>query len=135
MTVLYELDLAGTEKKEVRPELLTVKFGYRKPDSDTEECLEMPFAASAITRKEGPSEDFRFASAVAEFALLLRDPGSRDDARFASLIERAKSAKGKDRDGLRAEFIRLAESAARTLRSGKDRGRFLIWDDDDDSDF
>ena len=134
MTAFYELVPRVTEK-ERRPELLTVKFMYRKPDSETEECLEMPFAASAITRKDGPSEDFRFASAVAEFALLLRDPGSAGDTPFASLVARAKSAKGEDRDGLRAEFIRLAETAASILRSGGGRGGFLFMDDDDDSDF
>lgn len=134
MTAFYELVPRVTEK-EMRPELLTVKFMYRKPDSETEKCLEMQFAASAITRKEGPSEDFRFASAVAEFALLLRDPGSAGDAPFASLVARAKSAKGEDRDGLRAEFIRLAETAASILRSGGGRGGFLFMDDDDDSDF
>ena len=62
-----------------------------------------------MTRKE-PSVDFRFASAVAEFALLLEDSKHKGDASFAKLIERARNAKGEDCEGYRAEFIRLAET-------------------------
>ena len=53
----------------------------------------------------------RLPSAVAEFALLLEDSKHKGDASFAKLIERARTAKGEDREGYRAEFIRLAESA------------------------
>ena len=63
------------------------------------------------------SEDFRFAAAVAEYGMLLRDSQFKQNAKFDQLIALAKSAKGKDDDGYRAEFIRLAESAKNLMKS------------------
>lgn len=124
MTAFYEIIPAGTgemgagtdplkyQKCETAKsgELLTVKMRYKKPDGDKSILIEKAHAATEMTRKE-PSADFRFASAVAEFALLLEDSRYRGDASFPKLIERARSAKGEDREGYRAEFIRLAEAA------------------------
>ena len=60
---------------------------------------------------ETPSADFRFAAAVAEFALLASDSKFKGAASFASVLSRARSAKGEDAEGYRAEFIRLVETA------------------------
>src|SRR5215467_3459723 len=53
-------------------EMLTVKLRYKKPDGDKSELMEKPVidsnAAFAST-----SPDFKFAAAVAEFGMLLRD--------------------------------------------------------------
>ena len=92
-------------------ELLTVKLRWKAPDGDVSRLEEMPVRAEAITREGGSSEDFRFASAVAEYALLLEDSKFKGEASFRSVIERAKAAKGADASGDRAEFIRLAERA------------------------
>jgi Ca-activated chloride channel family protein len=124
MTAFYEIIPAGTGEMDAGTdplkyqkcetaksgELLTVKMRYKKPDGDKSILIEKAHAATEMTRKE-PSADFRFASAVAEFALLLEDSKYRGDASFPKLIERARSAKGEDREGYRAEFIRLAEAA------------------------
>ena len=124
MTAFYEIIPAGTgemgagtdplkyQKCETAKsgELLTVKMRYKKPEGDKSILIEKAHAATEMTRKE-PSADFRFASAVAEFALLLEESKYRGDASFPKLIERARSAKGEDREGYRAEFIRLAEAA------------------------
>ena len=125
-TVFFELVPAEAANAADRPELLTVRLGYRKPDSGTVSRLDFPKTAAEITRAEGPSEDFRFASAVAEFALLLGGSTHRGEASYASLIRRAKSAKGADGDLRRADFIRLAEIAASLSPSA---------DSDEDSDF
>jgi RNA polymerase sigma factor (sigma-70 family) len=58
-----------------------------------------------------PSQNFRFASAVAEFGLLLRDAQFKGTAGFDAVLDRARGAKGADDDGYRAEFIRLVEQA------------------------
>ena len=57
------------------------------------------------------SVDFRFAAAVAEFGMLLRDSPFKQQSTFDQAISIAKTAKGGDADGYRAEFIRLAQSA------------------------
>ena len=124
MTAFYEIIPAGTgemgagtdplkyQKSETAKsgELMTVKMRYKKPDGDRSILIEKAHTAAEMTRKE-PSVDFRFASAVAEFALLLEDSKHKGDASFAKLIERARNAKGEDCEGYRAEFIRLAETA------------------------
>lgn len=63
------------------------------------------------------SDDFRFASAIAEFAMLLRNSDFKQQANYDALINRAKSARGADSTGYRAEFIRLAESAKLLAKS------------------
>jgi Ca-activated chloride channel family protein len=71
---------------------------------------EIPISEAQITSKT-PSEDFRFASAVAEFALLASDSKFKGDASFDRILDRARHAKGEDLEGYRAEFIRLVETA------------------------
>ena len=79
---------------------------------DVEPPDELPATPGWRERMEQASADFRFASAVAELALLLRESDHRADAQYARLIERARAARGPDADGYRAEFVRLAEAAA-----------------------
>ncbi len=124
MTALYEIIPAGSGEKVAdvallkyqktesvkSEEVFTVKLRWKKPDGDTSLLREM-----SCTEEEGmrrnPSESFRFASAVAEFALLLEDSKFKGDASFNALLSRARGAKGQDDEGYRAEFIRLAEKA------------------------
>ncbi len=129
MTALYEIVPAGADEKvaDVDPlkyqkadgvaseEAFTVKLRWKKPDSDTSVLRETPCTEAAITRKE-PSESFRFASAVAEFALLLENSKFKGDASFDDVLKRARGAKGKDEEGYRAEFIRLVEAAQLYLK-------------------
>jgi Ca-activated chloride channel family protein len=56
------------------------------------------------------SDDFRFAAAVAEFGLLLRDSPFKADGTYAQVLELAKGSQGQDDAGYRAEFIRLVET-------------------------
>jgi len=57
------------------------------------------------------SENFRFASAVVEFGLLLRDSQFKGSASFATVTTRAKGALGQDNEGYRAEFLELVGKA------------------------
>ena len=91
-------------------ETLTVKLRYKEPKEDASKLVEIPLTAEELVKSE-PSEDFRFASSVAEVALLLRNSAMKGDASYAAAIARARKAKGVDENGYRAEFIRLAEAA------------------------
>ena len=125
MTAFYEIVPAGAEEPAagaVDPlkyrksttvesaELFTVKMRWKAPDGDKSNLKEIAWRAADITRPEA-SEDFRFASAVAEFALMLENSKFKGTASFEDVIERARGAKGADEEGYRAEFIRLAETA------------------------
>lgn len=91
-------------------ELFTLKMRWKKPDGDVSMKREVAHSAKAIMR-EAPSEDFTFASAVAEYALILSKSKYKGDSSFDSVMKRARSSKGKDDEGYRAEFIRLVEQA------------------------
>ena len=125
MTALYEIVPAGVavpggkvdalkyqkQTAVASKELLTVKLRYKDPNGSKSKLIETPVVAEAITGKDGPSEDYRFAAAVAECALVLEDSKFKGAASLKAVIKRAKGAKGADENGYRAEFIRLVETA------------------------
>lgn len=90
-------------------ELATVKFRYKKPDEDKSIEINQVVKNSeeSIT---SASQDFKFASSVAWFGLVLRDSkliGKRDLSDIETL---ARQSKGNDEEGYRSEFLRLVES-------------------------
>ncbi len=93
------------------PEMLMVKLRYKQPDGHQSKLLQ-----KAVLDTNSPfdkaSEHFRFAAAVAEFGLLLRQSEYKRDANYEQVIRMAQAAKGKDTEGYRAEFINLVKSAA-----------------------
>ncbi|MFT3827568.1 MAG: von Willebrand factor type A domain-containing protein [Chitinophagaceae bacterium] len=91
-------------------EILTVKFRYKQPDGDKSKLLEHPVADKVITL-QGSSANFRFAAAVAEFGMLLRNSSFKQSASFANVLSLAKAAAGEDEEGYRGEFIKLVKSA------------------------
>lgn len=88
-------------------EIMNVKLRYKQPDGTTSQLIEHP-----ITNKEvkSTSNNFRWSASVAAFGFLLRDSEFKGTANVEEVIKMAKSAKGADENGYRAEFIRLAES-------------------------
>jgi Ca-activated chloride channel family protein len=129
VTALYEIVPAGMdtpapgvdplkyqqEARETRAarsgELLTVKVRYKAPDGDVSRLLTKVLMnkASEMTSNAG------FASAVAEFGMVLRGSPDIGDASFQSAAARARRFKGVDAEGYRAEFIQLADRAARLV--------------------
>ncbi len=96
-------------------EVMTVKFRYKQPDGDVSK-MESVVVADKPLKATQTSDDFRFAAAVAEYGLLLRDSQYKQNSKFDQLIAMAKSAKGKDDEGYRAEFIRLVESTKNMMK-------------------
>ena len=131
VTVFYELVLVGNEgegkvddlvfqdndESDVEEEAnafevenwMYVKFRYKLPHED--ESILFTKMAGLGNFTNTPDDDFLFASAVTEFALLLKDSEYASDASYDSLIERAKDSKGDDDNGYRSQFIQLAELA------------------------
>jgi len=127
VTALYEIVLVGAETDvKIRmpdslryqqrhaapstaagPELLFVKVRYKAPDGDQSRMISRPVLANA---GGAPSVDFQFQTAVAEFGLLLRNSDNRGKANLDHVIAVAREALGKDPEGYRAEFVKLAEA-------------------------
>lgn len=134
VTALYEIVPAGVEIRggevddlkyqhpaEEKPEryvadgskeLLTLKLRYKQPDGDKSRLLEFPVTDNG-RRFASASADFRFATAVAEFGMLLRDSEFKGNSSYGAVRELAEAAKGADAEGYRSEFLTLVKAAQR----------------------
>ncbi|MBD3240560.1 MAG: DUF3520 domain-containing protein [Chitinivibrionales bacterium] len=124
VTALYEIVPAGTQSdrgggvdplkyqtravKKLSDELLTVKFRYKAADGDTSRLI---VQALADEPRDELSENFRFSAAVAGFGMLLRESAHGGSLTWDQVLEMARDARGRDREGYRAEFVRLVERA------------------------
>ena len=91
-------------------ELMTVKLRYKEPTADESKLLSI----GVLDRNysiENASENVRFASAVAQFGLLLRDSRYKGNASFANVQNLASSALGNDFRNYRNEFLNLVSKA------------------------
>lgn len=91
-------------------EVLTVKLRYKSPDENKSKLMEKVITDQQ-TSFDKTSENFRFAVAVAEFGLILRQSEFKGMANYEQVIDLAKNAKGSDEEGYRAEFIKLVKTA------------------------
>ena len=98
-------------------EIMTIKFRYKAPDGDVSKLIThaMMDKQTALAKT---SENFRFASAVAEFGMLLRDSEFKGQASYASVLQLANSARTDDKEGYRKEFVSIVESAQKLARNG-----------------
>ncbi len=91
-------------------EILTIKLRYKKPDEDVSKLITHPVLDNN-TELVKTSDNFRFSAAVAEFGLMLRSSEYKQQSSYNQVISLAKSSKGNDENGYRAEFIKLVQSA------------------------
>jgi len=105
VTALYEIVPIG---EKVAGDLLTVKVRYKAPDGETSQLL----SRVLMNRPSPMTANLGFASAVAEFGMLLRASPLRGNASFETVTARARMFKGDDEEGYRAQFIQLVERAA-----------------------
>jgi len=128
VTALYEIVPAGKPVPDVdvdplkyqvpgapgpeaaKGEFVTVKLRYKNPGSDQSKLLEQPLAG-AVEPLEAAGDDLRFAAAVAEFGLLLRDSPYKGTASYDRVAATARAAVGADPGGHRAEFVGLVTKA------------------------
>ena len=122
VTALYELvpaDASEDVKKQVAPgwqplkyaraeriandEMLTFRIRYKLPQGDAPAVEK----TTALTKPAASSDNWNWASSVAETALKLRRSPFAGDADYARAAKRAQTALGDDADGQRAEFLLL----------------------------
>lgn len=91
-------------------ELAFLKIRYKDPvvkdAKSVEESTPIPFTLTDLTQTD---DDYRFAAAVAEWGMLLRNSKYKAKSSYKQVIDLAKNATGKDEEGYRKEFIRLVE--------------------------
>jgi Ca-activated chloride channel family protein len=124
VTALYELIPAGSDMEVPTAgdlkyqatrviesdELMTVKLRYKNPDENESKLITRAIAVNEIRPLENGG-NISFASAVAEFGMMLRGSEYKGTSSYDDILRRAKAAKGSDDEGYRAEFIRLVEKA------------------------
>ena len=91
-------------------EMMTVKLRYKEPNANESKLISVSLADSK-GKLDSASENFKFASAVAEFGMLLRDSKYKADASYNKVLELARQSVGNDLQGYRSEFIQLVDTA------------------------
>lgn len=89
-------------------ELMTLQLRYKDPKSSTSKLIEKAVYNSPVSFA-GTSDNFRFACAVTEFGMVLRDSEFKGDASLTEILQLASGAKGNDALGYRTEFIDLVK--------------------------
>jgi Ca-activated chloride channel homolog len=129
VTALYEIVPAGTKVEnpgidelkysKVAPsdtrfsdELATVKLRYKEPKDSESKLLTI-----GVLDKNGSidnaSENLKFASAVAQFGLVLRDSRYKGTSNFTNILTLAQNSRGSDLKNYRSEFIELVSRTSR----------------------
>ena len=98
-------------------ELLTVKLRYKEPKENESKLLTMglPDRNNSI---ENASDNLKFATAVAQFGLILRDSKYKGNANFSNVQTLANSSVGSDLKNYRNDFLDLIGKAVRLKRQG-----------------
>ena len=88
-------------------DILTFKLRYQKPEGKDPSRL-LTFDLKSLPET---TDNIRWAAAVTEFSLLLRNSEHKGNANYKDLRARAQKALGSDPDGKRAEFLTLVKAA------------------------
>jgi len=120
VTALYEIipadsdaEVPGTDLKYQQTQVvesdewLSIKIRYKEPDQDRSKLLD--FVVDSSKESAVPSESFAFASAVAEFGMLLRDSRYKGNASYENVYGRIANLPSVKADPYKTEFLSLVE--------------------------
>ena len=120
VTALYEImpasvsaEVASTDLKYQQTQVvesdewLNIKLRYMVPDQDQSMLLD--FVVDSSRESAVPSESFIFASAVAEFGMLLRDSQYKGNASWENVYGRIVGLSSVKSDPYKAEFLSLVK--------------------------
>ncbi|GJM29728.1 MAG: VWA domain-containing protein [Cyclobacteriaceae bacterium] len=90
-------------------EIATVKLRYKQPQGGSSRLITRT-VGNESNNPDNLTENFRWSAAVASFGMLLRDSEFKGNATYANIELWARGAIGVDRQGYRAEFIKLVQT-------------------------
>ena len=96
--------------RSVNNELLTLKIRYKEPTLAVSRKLEFPLTDGGA-RFADASADFKFAAAVAEFGMILRDSPHKGSGTLDQVRAWAEAGTDGDAGGYRSEFTTLVRQA------------------------
>ena len=94
---------------ELASEVLTLKVRYKQPEGSVSTKQEFVLKESDRDRQPEVDRDMQWASAVAEFGLLLRHSRMAPNADWSNMLERAESAT--QGDAYRLECVQMMRKA------------------------
>ncbi|MCX7772672.1 MAG: VWA domain-containing protein, partial [Clostridia bacterium] len=120
VTALYEIIPSGSAQEVDQSNLkyqkiestgssewMTIHVRYKEPDENTSKPLS--FAVSKNEETSSTSEDFAFASSVAEFGLILRDSEFKGNASLEGVYKRIVNLPSVQQDVYKAEFLNIVK--------------------------
>jgi len=131
VTALYEIIPVGVEAVELKntdalkyqktesaapgfngsKDVMTVKFRYKKPESDKSLLLEKVIAGSPVKMSRA-SENIQLAAGLAQFGMLLRNSAYRGNGGYDLVLNMVTPLAKSDREGYRAELVALIKKAS-----------------------
>ncbi len=126
VTAIYEIVPVGSGAEMIDPlrygpegatgsggEIAFLRMRYKLPESDVSQLIEQPVTADVVYGDIAEaSDDMRFAAAVAAFGQKLRGSNYGSAINWEEIAALARSGKGTDDSGYRAEFIQLVQTAS-----------------------
>ncbi|MDT0594992.1 vWA domain-containing protein [Glaciecola petra] len=107
----YQTSTAQTETTQLNQELAFIKLRFKQPQESKSDLIEQSIGRQQITTFAEQTPDFKFATAVAGFAQLMKKSKYVQDIDYQWITETAQQAKGNDEYGYRSEFIQLVRNA------------------------
>lgn len=106
---------SAPQATELADEILTLKVRYKEPEGTV--STKQEFVLKKVDQKQGIDidRDLQWASAVAEFGLLLRQSSMAPHADWGNMIERAAASTGGD--AYRLECVQMMRKAAQFAHS------------------
>lgn len=95
-------------------ELLTLKIRFKKPEGDVSTKVEFPLKGTTDGAESGDA-DFEWASHVALFATMLRDPQAFTQTQWKQLVEKVDAMLAGTKDADREEFGSMVRKAYRLV--------------------
>lgn len=130
MTALYEIVPSGVESKYlskvddlkyqkqtiVSDDFMTLKIRYKAPKSESsvKKEIAVPYHLQIWDSMDA---DFRFASAVAGFGMLLKNSEFKGEIELKDVISWGQNAKSSDLEGQRSEFVQLVKLSESLINS------------------
>lgn len=99
-------------------ELATIKFRYKKPDGHRSKEMTHTIPDQTMDLINA-TENSRFSTSVAMFGLLLKDSKYKGNSSYAAATKLAENSMSQDKDGYRAEYIRLVKMAKKLANEEK----------------
>jgi Ca-activated chloride channel family protein len=91
-------------------EMATLKCRYKEPDGNNS-IADSLIIKESTNKQAGPTSNFKLATGIAQFGMLLRDSEYKGNSTIDNTVELVKQGRGNDEEGYAGELIRLIESA------------------------